>query len=435
VNTVIELSIVMPCLNEAETIGRCTAKARSFLARNGLVGEVVVADNGSVDGSPAIARANGARVIEIREPGYGNALMGGIRAARGLYVIIGDSDDSYDFGALDGFVARLREGYDLVMGDRFAGGIAPGAMPGLHRYFGNPVLSTIGRVFFGSPCHDFHCGLRGFRRDAILKLDLQAPGMEFASEMVVKATLHGLAITEVPTTLSRDGRGRPSHLRSWRDGWRHLRFLLLFSPRWLFFYPGLALFLLGLSGIVWLLPGLRRVGPIGFDIHTLFYASLAVILGFQLMLFWLFTRIYGAREGIVPSDPRFRSIVGVFTLEAGLIGGAVMLLGGIALGCYALGSWGAEDFGALSATAAMRLVIPSGTLILLGFQIASGAFFVSVLEIRASRPIEPAGKQSEQAADRPRSMAAATALPPRRFGLSTRRIQQNRPGSCGRSTT
>jgi glycosyltransferase involved in cell wall biosynthesis len=417
-NTAVELSIVMPCLDEAETIGRCIVKARRFLARTGIIGEVVVADNGSIDGSQAIARANGARVIDVREAGYGNALMGGIRAARGTYVIMGDSDDSYDFSALDGFVARLREGYDLVMGDRFAGGIAPGAMPPLHRYLGNPVLSTVGRVFFGSPCHDFHCGLRGFRRDAILKLDLQAPGMEFASEMVVKATLHGLAIAEVPTTLSPDGRSRSSHLRSWRDGWRHLRFLLLFSPRWLFFYPGCALFLSGLSGIAWLMPGLRRIGPIGFDIHTLFYASLAVMLGFQLMLFWMFTRIYGAREGIVPSDPWFRSIVGVFTLEAGLISGAAMLIGGIALGCYALSSWGAEDFGALSATAAMRLVIPSGTLILLGFQTASSAFFVSVLEIRASRPIEDSAKpqdpskQAEQTADRSRSISSTAALVP-----------------------
>jgi len=382
----IELSIVMPCLDEAATIGRCVAKARAFLVRNGVAGEIVIADNGSRDGSQNIARAHGARVIEIAERGYGNALMGGIEAARGTYVIMGDSDDSYDFSTLGGFLEKLRGGWDLVMGNRFAGGIRPGAMPALHRYLGNPVLSTIGRAFFGSPCRDFHCGLRGFRREAIRALNLQAPGMEFASEMVVKATLAGLRITEVPTTLDPAGRGRPSHLRSWRDGWRHLRFLLLFSPKWLFFYPGCLLFLLGVAMMAWLLPGQQRIGRIGLDIHTLFYASIAVIVGFQSMLFWMFVRIYGAREGIVPSDPWFRSLVGVFTLEAGLIGGAVMLLGGITLGCYALGSWGAEDFGALAATAAMRLVIPSGTLILLGFQTASSAFFVSVLEIRASRP-------------------------------------------------
>lgn len=392
-STGIELSIVMPCLDEAATIGRCIAKARGFLASNAVAGEIVVADNGSTDGSQAIARAQGARVVDIAGRGYGSALLGGIEAACGTYVIMGDSDDSYDFSALSGFLDRLRDGYDLVMGNRFAGGIAPGAMPALHRYLGNPVLSTIGRAFFRSPCRDFHCGLRGFRRDAILSLDLQSPGMEFASEMVVKATIQGLRVTEVPTTLRPDGRGRPSHLRSWRDGWRHLRFLLLFSPRWLFFYPGCLLFLLGLAVMVWLLPGPRRVGGIGFDIHTLFYASLAVVVGFQSMLFWVFARIYGAREGIVPSDPWFRSIVSVFTLEAGLICGGAMMLGGIALGFYTLGSWTEENFGALSATQAMRLVIPSGTLILLGFQMASSAFFISVLEIRASRGPNSAVRQ------------------------------------------
>jgi glycosyltransferase involved in cell wall biosynthesis len=396
----IELSIVMPCLNEAATLPSCIAKARSFLGRHAVAGEIIVADNGSSDGSQAIARANGARVVDVAERGYGAALLGGIRASRGAYVIMGDSDDSYDFAALGGFLERLRAGDDLVMGNRFTGGIKPGAMPALHRYLGNPVLSTLGRAFFGSPCRDFHCGLRGFRREAILGLDLQAPGMEFASEMVVKATIRGLKVSEVPTTLSPDGRGRPSHLRSWRDGWRHLRFLLLFSPRWLFFYPGCALFLCGLAAMAWLLPGSRQIGPVGFDIHTLLYASVAVVVGYQTMLYWMFVRIYGAREGFVPSDPWFRSLVGVFTLEAGLIGGAVMMLSGIALGVYAVGAWGAEDFGALAATAAMRLVIPSGTLILLGFQTASSGFFVSVLEIRATRSpaiAAPAAVDSEAA--------------------------------------
>ena len=389
----VELSIVMPCLDEAATIGRCIDKARGFLAENAVCGEIIVADNGSTDGSQAIARARGARIVEVAARGYGSALLGGIRAACGTYVIMGDSDDSYDFGALHGFLERLREGYDLVMGNRFAGGIAPGAMPALHRYLGNPVLSAIGRAFFHSPCRDFHCGLRGFRRDVILGLDLQAPGMEFASEMVVKATVQGLAITEVPTTLSPDGRGRPPHLRSWRDGWRHLRFLLLFSPRWLFFYPGCALFLVGLVATAWLLPAPRRIGAVTFDIHTLFYASLAVVVGFQSMQFWVYVRIYGAHEGIVPSDPWFRSIVSVFTLEVGLMCGAAMLLIGIALGFYALGSWNEENFGVLSASQAMRFVIPSGTLILLGFQTASGAFFVSVLEIRATRAGPGGGRE------------------------------------------
>jgi glycosyltransferase involved in cell wall biosynthesis len=384
-STGIELSIVMPCLNEAATLGRCIAKARAFLNGSNISGEIVVADNGSSDGSQAIARGYGARVVDVAERGYGSALWRGIGAARGTFIIMGDSDDSYDFAALGGFVERLRAGDDLVMGNRFKGGIEPGAMPALHHYLGNPVLSAIGRAFFHSPVRDFHCGLRGFRREAILGLDLQAPGMEFASEMIVKATLQGLKISEVPTTLSPDGRGRPPHLRSWRDGWRHLRFLLLFSPRWLFFYPGCLLFLCGLLVMGWLLPGPRQVGGVAFDIHTLFYASLAMVVGYQTMLYWMFARIYGAREGIVPSDPWFRSIVGLYTLEAGLICGGGLMLAGIALGGYAVGAWGAENFGALAASEAMRLVIPSGTLILLGFQTASSGFLISILDIRATR--------------------------------------------------
>ena len=245
----------MPCLNEAETLASCIAKARSFLARSGIRGEVLVADNGSTDGSQALAAALGARVVDITERGYGSALKGGIRAARGRYVIMGDSDDSYDFSDLGLFVEKLREGYQLVMGNRFQGGIRPGAMPPLHRYFGNPILTILGRLFFSSPCGDFYCGLRGFERRAILSLDLQAPGMEFALEMVVKATINKLRIAEVPTTLSPDGSSRPPHLRSWRDGWRSLRFYLLFSPRWLFLYPGTAMFLGGVLVMTWLLLG------------------------------------------------------------------------------------------------------------------------------------------------------------------------------------
>jgi len=380
-----ELTILMPCLNEAETLERCIRKARSFLIRSGIYGEVVIADNGSTDGSQGIAEAAGARVVPIRERGYGSALLGGIRAARGRYVVMGDSDDSYDFSLLDPFVAKLREGYELVMGNRFKGGILPGAMPPLHRYLGNPVLTAIGRVFFRSPCGDFHCGLRGFDRVAILALDLQAPGMEFASEMVVKATIRGLRITEVPTTLSPDGRSRPPHLKSWRDGWRHLRFLLLFSPRWLFLYPGFGLFVLGAVAMAWLLPHSRAVAGVQLDIHTLFYASLAVVVGFHSMLFWLFAHLYGMREGLVPrDDPRFQRLMQWMTLEYGLIAGGVLLTLGLALGMVALSNWGNAAFGALSPEATMRLVIPSGTAILLAFQTAYGAFFLSVLEIRAS---------------------------------------------------
>ena len=380
-----ELTILMPCLNEAETLARCIGKARGFLIRSGIVGEVLVADNGSTDGSREIAEREGARVVQVAEKGYGSALAGGIRAARGRYVIMGDADSSYDFSRLDAFVARLREGAALVMGNRFKGGIEPGAMPALHRYLGNPVLTTVGRLFFRSPCGDFHCGLRGFDREAILSLGLQAPGMEFASEMVVKATLRGLAIAEVPTTLSPDGRTRAPHLKSWRDGWRHLRFLLLFSPRWLFLLPGATLFTVGLAAMAWLLPAPRTVGGVTLDIHTLFYAALAVVVGFHSMLFWVFAKIYGMREGIVPPDPRFSKMMRLMTLEVGLIVGGLLLLFGLALGVFAVNAWGSVAFGMLSPERAMRLVIPSGTAILLAFQIAYGAFFISVLEIGASR--------------------------------------------------
>ena len=372
-----DLTILMPCLNEAETLASCIAKARSFLIRTGTCGEVLIADNGSTDGSQQIAETAGARVVAIAEKGYGSALLGGIRSARGRYVIMGDSDDSYDFSR--------PVGAHFFGSSFFLWCCSLGSLLPLHRYLGNPVLSTIGRVFFRSPCGDFHCGLRGFERSAVLALDLQAPGMEFASEMVVKATIHKMHIAEVPTTLSPDGRSRPPHLKSWRDGWRHLRFLLLFSPRWLFLFPGATLFLAGLAMMVWLLPAPRSVAGVTLDIHTLFYAALAVVVGFHSMLFWVFAKVYGMREGIVPPDPHFTAMMRLATLEAGLIVGGVLLLFGLALGVYALGTWGSVEFGVLSPERAMRLVIPSGTAILLAFQIAYGAFLLSVLEIRSSR--------------------------------------------------
>ena len=381
----IELTILMPCLDEAETLARCIVKARAYLARSGVSGEVLIADNGSTDGSQAIARAHGARVVAIAARGYGAALIGGIRAAQGRFVIMGDSDDSYDFSQLDGFVAQLRSGHALVMGNRFQGGIMPGAMPRLHRWLGNPVLSFIGRLFFHSPCGDFHCGLRGFDRAAILALDLQAPGMEFASEMVVKATLRGLSMAEVPIILHPDGRSRPPHLRSWRDGWRHLRFLLLFSPSWLFLYPGLVLMLGGACGMVWLLPGPRQVGGVVLDIHSLLYAATALLVGAQSAFFWVFAKQYSIREGMLPEDPVFRRLRGRVSLEGGLIVAAGLVVAGLALGVVALGGWGAGGFGRLVPGEAMRLVVPSATLVLLGFQCGYGSFFVSVLEIRASR--------------------------------------------------
>jgi|HubBroStandDraft_1064217.scaffolds.fasta_scaffold12588_4 glycosyltransferase involved in cell wall biosynthesis len=380
-----ELTILMPCLNEAETLAVCITKAMSWLERSGVRGEVLIADNGSTDGSQAIAIEAGARVVPIAAKGYGSALLGGIKAARGRFVIMGDSDDSYDFGSLDAFVEKLRDGHDLVMGNRFKGGIKKGAMPPLHRYIGNPVLTTIGRIFFHSPCGDFHCGLRGFDREAILSLDLQAPGMEFASEMVVKATIQGLNITEVPTTLSPDGRSRPPHLRSWRDGWRHLRFLLLFSPRWLFLYPGLGLLISGVAVMAWLLPEPRVVLGVTFDIHTLYYASLAVVVGFHSALFYVFARRYGMQEGLAPPDERFLRMTGMLTLEAGLLAGLALLLCGLVLAVLAVSAWHQTQFGMLPPEWEMRLVIPSGTCILLAFQTAYGAFFLSVLDLRSGK--------------------------------------------------
>ena len=383
----LELTILMPCLNEAETIAPCIQKALAYLAQSGVSGEVLIADNGSTDGSQAIARGLGARVIDVPEKGYGAALIAGIAGARGRFVIMGDSDDSYDFSALDPFIAKLRDGFDLVMGNRFKGGIAPGAMPPLHRYLGNPVLSTIGRVFFGGPIRDFHCGLRGFSRVAIAALDLRAPGMEFASEMVVKATMRGLRITEVPTTLSPDGRSRPPHLRSWRDGWRHLRFLLIFCPRWLFFYPGALLFALGAITMAVLLPGPAMLGFVTLDVHTLLYASGAVVMGFQAMQFWVFARLYGALTGLLPEPPGLSQTLSRFGLEAALVVAALLLLLGFGLGFFALAQWGAEDFGALSGGKVMRLAIASVTAMLLALQLAFGAFFLALLGMM--RPATP----------------------------------------------
>lgn len=377
-----ELTILMPCLNEAETLDSCIDKAWRYLKRSGIDGEVVVADNGSSDGSQQIARDHGARVVQVPTRGYGSALVAGISAARGRYVIMGDSDDSYDFSELGAFVGKLREGNELVMGNRFKGGIARGAMPPLHRYLGNPVLTAIGRLFFRSPCGDFHCGLRGFSRDAILELGLQSPGMEFASEMVVKATLRGLQIAEVPTTLSPDGRSRPPHLRSWRDGWRHLRFLLLFSPRWLFLYPGLLLAVAGLLLSLWLLPQPRQIGTVTFDIHTLLYSAMALVVGVQAMQFWAFANVHGMHEGLLPQDERVARAIGWVTIERALVIAIGLLLLGLVLGVLALSSWSNAAFGLLDPSATMRLAIPSATCVVLAFEIAFGGFVLNVLDLR-----------------------------------------------------
>jgi glycosyltransferase involved in cell wall biosynthesis len=378
-----ELTIVMPCLNEAETLEICIRKARQFLAESGVSGEVIVADNGSTDGSQDIAVAAGARVVDVQERGYGAALIAGIRAADSLYVAMGDSDDSYDFTGLMPFVEQLRDGADLVMGNRFRGGIAPGAMPPLHRYLGNPVLSTVGRVFTGAPIKDFHCGLRAFRRDAILALNLQTPGMEFASEMVVRARYNGLRITEVPTTLSPDGRSRPPHLRSWRDGWRHLRFLLTFAPNWLFLYPGLALFGLGSLGVILLIGSDLIVGQIGLGIHTLLFATSAVLIGTQLTSFWYISRLFGIREGYWPSSERFDRLRRILTVDRMTLFGGAMLVVGILFAVIAFAGWAQGSFGPLDGTTGTtRLVIGSVMLSAFGVQVIMTGFLAGLMTDR-----------------------------------------------------
>lgn len=378
----VELSIVMPCLNEAQTLATCITKARRSLRELNIAGEIIIADNGSSDGSQAIADRMGARVVNVEARGYGSALMGGIAAAQGTYVIMGDADDSYDFGNLGAFVDKLRAGYDLVMGNRFKGTIEPGAMPLLHRYVGNPVLTTIGRLFFHSPAGDFHCGLRGFQTAAVLKMDLRTTGMEFASEMVVKATLGDMRITEVPTTLSPDGRGRPPHLHTWRDGWRHLRFLLLFSPRWLFLYPGLLLMAAGLVAGAWLLRGPVFIANIGFDVQTLLYAAVAIVIGFQAIVFAVFTKVFATSEGLLPADPKLNRMFRVISLERGLIVGALLLVAGLGGSIYAVSFWDERSFGPLDPSKTLRIIIPSMTALILGCQIVLSSFFLSVLGLR-----------------------------------------------------
>jgi len=379
VATDVELSVVMPCLNEAETLATCITKARRSLKALRIAGEIIVADNGSTDGCPEIAARLGVRVVRVAMQGYGSALIGGIEAARGRFVVIGDADDSYDFAQLGSFLEKLREGYDLVMGNRFRGGIMPGAMPALHRYLGNPVLTALGRLFFRAKAKDFHCGMRGFRREAVLRMGLRTSGMEFASEMVVKATLLGMKITEVPTTLSPDGRSRPPHLRKWRDGWRHLRFLLLYSPRWLFLYPGALLMIIGIAVGAWLLPGPRTAGGIRFDVSTLLYSGAAVVLGFQALSFAVFSNLYGAIEGLRPADSRLNRLFPFVTLEAGLVVGALLLAAGLAGSVLAVTEWGRTSFGDLDPSRTLRMVIPAATALTLGVQVVLTSFFLAVL--------------------------------------------------------
>lgn len=377
-----ELTILMPCLNEAETLAACIAKAQGFLGRSCIDDEVLIADNGSTDGSQAIAESLGARVVAVPRRGYGAALGTGIEAAQGRFVIMGDSDDSYDFSRLDGFVARLRAGADLVMGNRFAGGIAPGAMPLLHRYLGNPVLSTIGRVLYRTPVRDFHCGLRGFSRAAILSLKLDTPGMEFASEMVIRSTLAGLRIEEVPTTLQPDGRSRPPHLKSWRDGWRHLKLLLTFAPFSLFLYPGALLMGLGLAAFAALMTGPVTAFGARFDTASLILASALVLTGFQLVWFHALARLFAVRFELLPTSPRFERLRGYLSVDVACRFGAAFVLMGVAVALAAVTAWARAGFGDLDPGTIARPAALAVVLATLGVQSVTNGFLWGLLNQR-----------------------------------------------------
>ena len=393
-NELVELTILMPCLNEAETIARCIEKAKLGLQRSGVRGEILVADNGSTDGSQAIAEKLGARVVSVKEKGYGSALRGGVNAALGRWILMGDADDSYDFSEITGFVKKFQEGFELVMGCRLpigGGTIMPGAMPWKNRWIGNPVLSFIGQLFFKCPARDFHCGLRGFTRAAFEKMDLQTTGMEFASEMVIKATFKKLKITEVPITLHKDGRSRPPHLKPWRDGWRHLRFMLIYSPRWLFLVPGLMLSALGFILATALSFDDIRISGIELNVGTLMMACMAMVVGFQLIAFAFYTKVFAIAEGLLPDDPKLARIFKVFTLEKGIVAGLLVLLAGIILFLHALWIWKRANYGVLpSMEDNLRRLIPAATLMILGVQGIFSSFFMSVLGLKTVSRKPPA---------------------------------------------
>ena len=392
-----ELTILMPCLNEAETLAACITKARGYLDRSGVEGEIVIADNGSTDGSQAIAESLGARVVAVPVRGYGAALGAGIEAARGRFIIMGDSDDSFDFSQLDGFVASLRAGNDLVMGNRFKGGIAKGAMPALHRYLGNPVLSTIGRVLYRTPVGDFHCGLRGFNRASIRNLGLTTPGMEFASEMVLKASLAGLKIAEVPTTLSPDGRSRPPHLRSWRDGWRHLKLLLTFAPYSLFLIPGLLLLAVGVPAFAALMFGPVRLGGITLDSGTLIFMATAVMTGFQLVWFHFLARVFAVRFGLLPSSARFERARARISVDTACKLGGLLLVMSVITTAVAVGHWASTGFGQLETQTIVRAASLVAVLAALGLQSVTNGFLWGLLNYDLPKPAKDAVPQAAPA--------------------------------------
>jgi glycosyltransferase involved in cell wall biosynthesis len=387
----VELSIVMPCLNEAETLARCITKAQAFLARSGVAGEIVIGDNGSTDGSQEIARGLGARVVDVPVRGYGAAIYGAVMQSNGRYCIMGDSDDSYDFSKLDVFVAALRAGAALVMGNRFEGGIGPGAMPWKNRYIGNPILSGVGRLLFRTPIRDFHCGIRGFSRAAFIAMDLRTTGMEFASEMVIKATLLKMDIREVPTTLDKDGRSRPPHLRPWRDGWRHLRFMLLFSPNWLFLYPGMLMMILGVGLGAELMARPLELGGLRLSIGTLIYCVTLIEVGFQGLWFALLSRAYAVQEGLVPQSARMRKVGQTLTLEGGLLAGLAMVALGFGLLFYAVSIWSGARFGVLDVDEIARICIGSSLAISMGFEVMLSSLLLSTLRLNVRSLPDMAG--------------------------------------------
>jgi glycosyltransferase involved in cell wall biosynthesis len=378
----LELTIVLPCLNEAETLAVCIEKARSALHENDIYGEILVADNGSSDGSQEIALAQGVRVVPVQHRGYGAALNAGIHAARGRYVLIADADDSYEFAHIPRFLDALRGGAEFVIGNRFRGGIAPGAMPALHKYFGNPVLSFLGRFLFHAPVGDAHCGIRAFSLESYRRLNLRTTGMEFASEMIIKASLYGQHIVEVPTTLKKDGRSRKPHLRTWRDGWRHLRFLLLYSPRWLFLAPGLLLMLAGAAFMLWLIPSERPLGHLNLGIDTLAYATAAVLVGFQLVFFGIAAKVFAITEGLLPEDPGFQRWFRYITLEVGLAAGGMLLLIGLSIAIISTITWSHTGYGPLPPVAMMRRTLPAMLCLMLGTEVCFSSFFLSLLGLK-----------------------------------------------------
>ncbi|HLW66606.1 MAG TPA: glycosyltransferase family 2 protein [Gemmataceae bacterium] len=377
----IEVSVVMPCLNEARTVGRCVAKAMRALEDLAIAGEVIVADNGSSDGSQAIAREHGAKVVNITQRGYGSALQGGFAAARGQFIIMGDADDSYDFSRIEGFVDRLRAGDELVMGNRFRGGIRPGAMPPLHQYFGNPLLTALLKVFFGSPIGDCQCGLRGFRKEAVGRIKLSAPGMEFASEMVVKSCLNRLKISEVPVILHPDGRDRPPHMRSFRDGWRNLRLMLLLCPLWLYSIPAGLSLVLGLFLMLWLTPGTRHLGRVNLDVHTMLLGTLCVLLGYQTLWLGFLAQVYGHFSGVLPTSGLVQRLLRAFTLERGLLTGLAIFVVGLAANFWLVQEWVGRDMGQLDIPYTMRFALWGLTAMVAGVQTAYSSFFLSMLRM------------------------------------------------------